>query len=505
MLGLKQFISPSATTRLSRNAFTSGSLSSLKPFSISHLSKFLSKPKLGSKCFSSSALSLDASQRVPFRSLVSSCLRKSIDQSVFGIQNIKFQSSQASSGIEGSNKTDESKNSSEGIERCPPVVGYWMLAMGAMVFGIVVVGGLTRLTESGLSIVEWNLIKGIKPPTSEEEWEREFEKYKQFPEFKKLNSLMTLEEFKFIFFMEWLHRLWGRAIGVAFVVPAVYFFSRGRLTPKVAKRSLGLAGLIGFQGGLGWYMVKSGLDHQLMEDPSAVPRVSQYRLASHLGTAFLLYVGFMLTGFEILSDNKLKRSPQKGFLAPITDPRFRAFRGHAIGTTVLVFITALSGAFVAGLDAGLVYNTFPNMGDSLIPPKEELWSPLYSSNRKLIEDDKETPIGMWRNIFDNPTTVQFNHRILAMTTLSSIVALYFLSRRLRLPRNARIGTNVMAGAGLAQVSLGISTLIYLVPVPLAAAHQSGSLALLTSGLYLVHTLRRPLPLQAPEESTQPKK
>ncbi|KAI0231890.1 Cytochrome c oxidase assembly protein cox15, partial [Massospora cicadina] len=401
------------------------------------------------------------------------------------------------SGEKASNPSDD-----QVVGRCPPLVGYWLLGMGAMVFGIVVIGGLTRLTESGLSIVEWNLVKGVKPPINEAEWELEFAKYKQFPEFKKLNPLMTLEEFKLIFFMEWLHRLWGRAIGVAFVVPALYFFSRGHLTPPVARRCVGLAGLIGFQGALGWYMVRSGLDHQLMEDPYAIPRVSQYRLASHLGAAFLLYAGFTLTGLEILADNQLRRTPQKGFLAAITDPRLRAFRRHALGVTALVFLTALSGnqlirsphyrgAFVAGLDAGLIHNTFPYMGEGLVPPAEELWSPFYSSDRLHPQDSKVSPKGMWRNLFDNPTTVQFSHRVLAMTTLSSILALYVLSRRLRLPRNTKAGVRLMAGAGLAQVSLGISTLLYLVPLPLAASHQAGSLALLTAGLYLIHTLRRP--------------
>lgn len=378
------------------------------------------------------------------------------------------------------------------IERCPPIVGYWLLGMGALVFGIVIVGGLTRLTESGLSIVEWNLIKGVKPPTTEAEWELEFQKYQQFPEFKKLNSRMTLEEFKFIFFMEWLHRLWGRAIGLAFILPAGYFYARGKLTPTVAKRCLGLAGLIGLQGGLGWYMVKSGLDQKLLEDPSAVPRVSQYRLASHLGAAFILYSGFMLQGFEILADNKHKVTPLKGFLEKIQDPKLKAFRRFAIGTTALVFITAMSGAFVAGLDAGLVYNSFPYMGEGIVPPTEEMWSPLYATDRGLVnsEPSEGNPPGMWRNIFDNPTTVQLNHRVLAMTTLTSIVALYALSRRLRLPRNAKVGVTAMAGVSAIQVSLGISTLIYLVPVSLAAAHQAGSLVLLTSGLFLTHSLRR---------------
>ncbi|KAI9297972.1 cytochrome oxidase assembly [Neoconidiobolus thromboides FSU 785] len=370
-------------------------------------------------------------------------------------------------------------------------VGYWMLFMGGLVVGIVVIGGLTRLTESGLSIVEWNLIKGIKPPMNPQEWEAEFEKYKQYPEFKKLNQFMDIEEFKFIFFMEWLHRVWGRAIGIAFIVPAIIFYKKKMMTKQMAKRCLTLGALIGFQGALGWYMVKSGLSEELMKDPNAVPRVSQYRLASHLGAAFLLFSGFLVTGLEILKDNKFNLKQQKRFLDPLLDPKLQRFRSFSLITLSLVSLTALSGAFVAGLDAGMIYNSFPYMGDSIIPPSDEMWSPLYSNSKNLeVLPNGSNPDGMWRNIFDNPTTVQFNHRLLATTTFSTILALYIHSRKLILPPRTRMAVNAMMAISLLQVSLGISTLLYLVPVPLAAAHQSGSLALLSSNLYLVHLLRR---------------
>ncbi|KAF8975401.1 Cytochrome c oxidase assembly protein cox15, partial [Entomortierella lignicola] len=188
-----------------------------------------------------------------------------------------------------------------------PVVGYWMLTISAMTFGIVVLGGMTRLTESGLSIVEWNLIKGMKPPRSQAEWEEEFEKYKQFPEYKILNHGMTLEEFKRIFYYEWSHRMLGRAIGAAFILPGIFFASRGMLSKNIARRSLIIGGLIGFQGALGWYMVKSGLDEQLMSTPGATPRVSQYRLAAHLGSAFLIYTGTLMTGLKVLTDYKISK------------------------------------------------------------------------------------------------------------------------------------------------------------------------------------------------------
>ncbi|KAJ1926935.1 Cytochrome c oxidase assembly protein cox15 [Tieghemiomyces parasiticus] len=363
------------------------------------------------------------------------------------------------------------------------VVGYWLLASAASVFGIVVWGGVTRLTESGLSIVEWNLIRGMKPPTSEAEWIEEFEKYKQFPEYKQLNQHMTLEEFKFIFFMEWGHRIWGRLIGLTFILPGAYFAYKGWMSPAIRKRVAIIAGLICFQGVLGWYMVKSGLDQALMEKPGAVPRVSQYRLAAHLGSAFLIYTGMVATGLSVLRQNSL-RAGRLASLAPLLNSaQLNRLRGSTHGLAMLVFITAISGAFVAGLDAGLLYNTFPLMGGRLVPPTEELWDPHFAS-------DPATRSGMLKNVFENPTTVQFNHRVLAVTTFTAITAVYLASRRLSLPKSVRVTLHSLMGLAVVQVSLGISTLIYLVPTELAAAHQAGSLSLLTATLCLMNFLKR---------------
>ncbi|KAF9995191.1 Cytochrome c oxidase assembly protein cox15 [Modicella reniformis] len=365
-----------------------------------------------------------------------------------------------------------------------PIVGYWMLTISAMTFGIVVVGGMTRLTESGLSIVEWNLIKGMKPPRSQAEWEEEFEKYKQFPEYKIMNHSMTLEEFKRIFYYEWSHRMLGRAIGVAFIIPGLYFAARGMLTKNIARRSLVIGALIGFQGALGWYMVKSGLDEQLMQTPSATPRVSQYRLAAHLGSAFLIYIGALMTGLKILTDVKVSQGAYESLAAAINNPALKRFKGAAHGIVALVFLTAISGAFVAGLDAGLIYNEFPTMGGRLMPPVKELFDDHY-----LKKGDHPT-FGLWRNIFDNQVTVQFNHRVLATTTFTAASALFLYSRGLPLPPHIRLGVNALMGIACCQVGLGIATLLYMVPVTLGTAHQAGSLTLLTAALYLMHSLKK---------------
>lgn len=197
-------------------------------------------------------------------------------------------------------KSSSTSSKDETQSQTKPIVGYMFLFTSSLVFAIVVVGGLTRLTESGLSITEWNLIKGMKPPRNESEWELEFSKYKQSPEFIKLNHRMTLEEFKFIYYMEWGHRMIGRFIGLTFILPAAYFARMGYMSKSVQRRSLLVAALIGGQGLLGWYMVKSGLDQELLDDPHAIPRVSQYRLTAHLGSAFVIYSIAFMTGLNII-------------------------------------------------------------------------------------------------------------------------------------------------------------------------------------------------------------
>lgn len=294
---------------------------------------------------------------------------------------------------------------------------------------------------------------------------------------------MTLEEFKKIYYMEWGHRLWGRIVGLTFVIPAVVFVARRKVSAHMSLRLLGISGLIGFQGALGWWMVKSGLKDDLFA-PGSHPRVSQYRLTAHLGTAFICYLAMLWNGLSILRDAKLLSSPAKGHghLLRLSSPTFSVFRKSVAGLAILVFATAMSGGLVAGLDAGLIYNQFPRMGVGFTPPYSELFSKFYS--RK--EDGSDI---WWRNMLENPSTVQLDHRILATTTFTAILSLWAYSRfnlkvKAALPTACRKGMVGVVHLAFLQVLLGISTLIYLVPTPLAAAHQAGSLALLTGVLVL---------------------
>ncbi|KAI0021818.1 COX15-CtaA-domain-containing protein [Xylariomycetidae sp. FL0641] len=368
-------------------------------------------------------------------------------------------------------------------------VAYWLAGSAVSVFGIVVFGGLTRLTESGLSITEWKPVTGSLPPLTQEDWESEFEKYRASPEFRMLNSHMDLDEFKKIYYMEWTHRLWGRFIGLSFVIPATYFIARRRVSARMACHLVGISALIGFQGFIGWWMVKSGLKDDLFA-PGSHPRVSQYRLAAHLATAFLCYSWMAMSAFSILRSHRLLADPAATMklAKELYNPALAPFRRCVAALVVLVGVTVLSGALVAGLDAGLIYNEFPKMGLGLAPPKSELFDKFYC--RREDGDDL-----VWRNMMENPSLVQLDHRILATTTFCAILALFAYSRTGRvasvLPKPVRKSMMGVVHLVSLQVALGISTLIYMVPIPLAAAHQAGSLALLTGVLVLGHRLRVP--------------
>ncbi|CAG09358.1 unnamed protein product, partial [Tetraodon nigroviridis] len=340
------------------------------------------------------------------------------------------------------------------------IVGRWLLGCSGLVVGAIVLGGVTRLTESGLSMVDWHLVKEMKPPQSQAEWEAEFSKYQKFPEFKIMNHDMTLPEFKFIFYMEWGHRMWGRLVGLAYILPTIYFWRKGYFNRSMKAKALGLCGFVFFQGLLGWYMVKSGLEEK--PDSHDIPRVSQYRLSAHLGSALLLYSASLWTGLTmLLPAEKLTETK-----------RLLQLRRYAKGTGALVLLTALSGAFVAGLDAGLVYNSFPMMGDRWIPDDLLAFSPTLT------------------NFFENPTTVQFDHRILGTSALAAITGLYLFSRKMVLPRRARLAIGLLTSMAYLQVVLGISTLLLYVPTPLAATHQSGSVALLSLAIWVLAELRK---------------
>ena len=315
-----------------------------------------------------------------------------------------------------------------------------------------------------------------------DDWESEFAKYRDSPEFQLLNPHMTLSEFKSIYYMEWIHRLWGRFVGLSSVIPAVYFVARKKVSKPMALRLAGIAGLIGFQGFIGWWMVKSGLKDDLFA-PGSHPRVSQYRLTAHLGAAFVCYVAMLWNGLAILRSHRLLADPEAGtkLLDSLRDPKLNVFRRSVAGLALLVFTTVISGALVAGLDAGLIYNEFPFMGNGLAPPKSELFDQRYSR----LEDKSDL---WWRNMLENPSLVQLDHRILAMTTFTSIMGLWAYSKspamKRLLPPVAKKGVHGVVAFAFMQVGLGISTLLYLVPTPLASAHQAGSLFLLTWVLVL---------------------
>lgn len=344
------------------------------------------------------------------------------------------------------------------------LVGYWMLGTSVSVLGIIAVGGLTRLTESGLSMVDWRLVH-FKAPSTEQEWQEYFEKYKQSPEYRMNNQGMHVEEYKRIYWWEHGHRVYGRLLGLAVILPTVFFSLRpGWASSRIKAIMWGSSGLVLFQGLLGWYMVKSGLDEETVKRQQAA-RVSSYRLASHLGSAVALYSTLFMTGLGIVSTGKPLDLPQKAS---------RVLKRGAHSISGMILLTMLTGAFVAGLDAGMVYNTFPKMGDRWIPSD-------------LVDGKK----GLVRNVAENPTAAQFTHRLLAISTISSITAYWWWTRMLRerLPKRVKAALDALLLIGWGQGALGVATLWYSVPVPLGSAHQCGSMAALTSSLYLMSLLR----------------
>lgn len=334
-------------------------------------------------------------------------------------------------------------------------IAAWLLACCALVFVMVVVGGITRLTHSGLSIVEWQPIMGAIPPLNDAQWQETFAKYQQTPEFRLRNHDMTLEGFKGIFWWEYVHRLLGRLIGLAFLLPFIYFLWRRRLSGALAWKLVGIFALGGLQGAMGWYMVKSGL----VDDP----RVSSLRLAAHLGLAFLIYGAMLWVAL--------------GLLSPLRTPGSDAARHRAGLLVVLVFVMVLSGALVAGIRAGFAYNTWPLMNGQWIPEEILLLEPW------------------WTNLVHNMATVQFMHRVLAVIIV--LLALIAWSRVRFEPPNprARLWSRAVIIVAAVQVLLGITTLLLQVPINLAALHQAGAVALFTCAIGLRHALRQAPQLQ----------
>lgn len=315
---------------------------------------------------------------------------------------------------------------------------------------MVVLGGVTRLTGSGLSMADWRPLMGWLPPFSDIQWQRVFDLYQQTPEFLKVNSHMDVSAFKGIFWLEFLHRLLGRMIGIVFLLPLIFFLVRGYIkSAEWPKYSLMFV-LGGLQGVLGWYMVKSGLVDN--------PHVSQYRLSAHLSAAFLIYAYMFWVAMSLLF--------------PASGEQRHPWYRKSLAVAVLTSVTIISGGFVAGLKAGKIYNTFPLMGDDWIPPGTMALEPF------------------WRNFFENMTTVQLDHRVLAISTFLVIIGFWVKARKADLPARSRPAVNALLHTAIFQVALGISTLLMSVPIFLGALHQAVAMLLFTVSLYILHSLRR---------------
>lgn len=320
-------------------------------------------------------------------------------------------------------------------------VALWLFAVAGLVALMVVIGGLTRLTESGLSMVEWKPITGWLPPLSEAAWAAEFEKYKQFPEYQKINIGMTLEGFKNIFWLEYIHRLLGRLIGVAFALPMIGFWIAGRIPSGMKPHLVAMFLLGGSQGALGWFMVASGLiDH---------PDVSHYRLTAHLGLAFFIFAYLLWGGLSLVRHGRMVSGWGGGIAAALV---------------ALVFLQVLSGGLVAGMNAGLAYNTWPLMDGAFIPEGLLIAKPW------------------WINFFENAMTIQFQHRMLAycVFVLAIVTA---VSLKGKAPIGLRHG---LLTAVLVQLGLGIATLLTHVPVALGTLHQAGAVVVLGVSVALWH-------------------
>jgi len=338
------------------------------------------------------------------------------------------------------------------VPRTDRQVAIWLFAMCGMILVMIGLGGATRLTGSGLSIMEWAPIMGTLPPLSEAEWQRLFALYQKIPQYELINKGFGIAGFKEIFWLEWGHRLWGRLIGLAFLGPLVWFTWRGAIGRRMLPRLAVLFVLGGLQGAVGWFMVASGFS----PDSTAVAPV---RLVLHLSFALALYAALLWIGL--------------GLIRPIPEPAPPRLRVIARAIVGVVGLTIIAGGFVAGLKAGMVYNTFPLMDGQIVPPGYADLAPFR------------------RNLVENLAAVQFNHRVLATLTFASImIASLFWMPRLPETGVAR-SLFVLALAALVQYALGITTLLWAVPVGLGTAHQVVAVLVLTAAIVLLHAVRRP--------------
>ena len=325
----------------------------------------------------------------------------------------------------------------------------WLFFCCALVFLMVVVGGITRLTQSGLSIVEWQPVAGVLPPLGDAQWQELFAKYQKTPEYQQRNAGMDIAGFKKIFWWEYIHRLLGRLIGVVFLLPFLWFLFKRKLDEDVAWKLAGIFVLGGLQGALGWFMVQSGLVQE--------PRVDSLRLAAHLGLAFVIFAAMLWVALDLVRRERFSN----------TD----VLRGTAGGMMALVFLQVIAGALVAGIHAGKAYNTFPLMDGHFIPPDIAVLEPW------------------WANFAYNMATTQFVHRILAVAVALMAVGLWREVRRdLPNPR-ARAWSNILLAVVALQFALGVATLLTGVPVNLGVMHQAGALVVFAAAVALRHSLR----------------
>lgn len=328
------------------------------------------------------------------------------------------------------------------------VLGYWLLFCAAVVYIMIVVGGVTRLTRSGLSMVEWDPIMGIIPPLGEAAWLDVFTKYRQSPEYIKVNAGMSLEAFKGIFYWEYGHRVLGRVIGIIFFVPFICFLLKGMIPKEWKLRLLSILILIGLQGLMGWYMVKSGLVD--------VPRVSQYRLTAHFGLALVILSLMLWFAMDFLrGESRAKHASQ-------------TYLNSSALVVSIVFIMMLSGGFVAGTKAGYIINTFPMMNGQWLP---DGWLGIKPA---------------WLNLFENPIMIQFVHRSIAVLVFLAVIISFIVALKQRF----KTFNGLVLLAMFVQVNLGITALVMKVPVALGAAHQAGAVALLSAALFAAHVARK---------------
>ncbi|MES2591712.1 MAG: COX15/CtaA family protein [Bacteroidota bacterium] len=329
----------------------------------------------------------------------------------------------------------------------------WLLAGCFLIYAMVLIGGITRLTHSGLSMVEWNMIIGSLPPMNDADWQVPFEKYQQSPEYQIINNQFSLEEFKSIYWWEFIHRMLGRTIGVVFLIPFFYFLIKKKFDKPLLRKMFVLLLLGALQGVLGWFMVKSGLQKE--------PHVSHYRLAAHLISAFTVFGFTFWYALDLLYPKVIAETVI-----------LKKVRRLASITFAIVIIQIIYGAFVAGLKAGLFYNTFPRMGTSFVPDTVVSFDPF------------------WKNFLENPSGVQFIHRYLAYAVVIIIVLLWETSRKIELSALQRKASNFMAAVVGVQFLLGIITLLYAVPITMGVLHQTGAFVLFAAVLFFMHSLRK---------------